>query len=143
MTMSKYQLNYKYANDRKAQSSVEFLIIFAFLMFFLCILGVMSFQKSNLILETQKDIEAENFLKVISDKINMVSIEGSGFSTNLTIFPRIYDSNYTLNINRNRLELNVFGRFYDKFVLTENITGTLKPGVNTLQNINGIIVITN
>lgn len=127
---------------RKAQTSVEFLIIFVFLLTALATMSYISFQKSNDILENQKALEAEKTLRTISDKINIVFIEGYGFSMNVTLPQKVYAEDYTFELYENRLTINIFNASYRRLLATENITGLPQPGINVLENVNGVVVIT-
>ena len=138
MIMFKYQFNKK----SKAQTSMEFLAIFIFLLLILVAMSYVSFYKSIDILESRKYFESNNLLKKTADKINIVFIEGSGFSMNTTLPLSVYGQNYTFDIVGNVLKLNVFNRTYDKLLVTENIIGVPHQGLNVLENIENVIVIT-
>ena len=130
--------------NKKAQSSIEFLIIFVFLIMMLVTMSYVAFQKSNNILNNQREYEADRVLKDIVNKINTVFIEGYGFSMNVMLPETIVGHGYVLEIEDNRLKLIIFERVFERLLVTENVIGidNLEGGVLLLQNVDGTIIIT-
>ena len=134
----------------KGQSAFEFMIIFAILM--VALLSVLVAVYSNIadITYSKIEIASIDFVEEIRNKINTVYLEGNGFSLIVDLPDRFYVTvteetrgyDYEFLIDGETLILNVveFNSF-SRNLLTENITGTLSPGSNTIKNVNGEIVI--
>ena len=146
MVMSRYVLkgSNPCASERKAQSSVEFLLIFIFLLIALLVMSLITFQKSSNILSEQKDYEANEFLREVADKINMVFIEGDGFCMNITLPDTVLEYEYSFLLEGNKLRLSVFGKVYEKPLATKDVVGINNlnsKGMHKLQNKGGTVLI--
>lgn len=127
---------------KKAQLAVEFMIIFSvFLIAIILILlavwnNIANAEKSSI------DFEADRILNLASGRINTAYLEGQGFSIGLAIPEKIGVYNYTLQFEGSTLWLYASQISYSSKLLTQNITGILAKGKNTIKNVNGVIVIT-
>ncbi|MEE9323805.1 MAG: hypothetical protein V3U72_04635, partial [Candidatus Aenigmarchaeota archaeon] len=88
------------------------------------------------------DFEANRILNLAANRINIVYLEGHGFSIGLAVPEKIGVYNYTLEIEGSILWLTVNEISYPRRLLTPNVTGSLEKGTNTIENVNGEIVIT-
>jgi len=125
----------------KSQASIEYMIL---LLLFMTAFSIALFFSMNQIQSENMlriDMEADRIVNEISRKINLVVVEGDGFQANLTLPERILGSNYSVSIQSNFLILAVENKTYFKPLLTSNITGTIRKGVNTIYNSNGTIII--
>jgi uncharacterized protein (UPF0333 family) len=127
--------------SRKAQLSMEFLVLFIIFLIAVSIALVSSINRSKAIMQAQIDLETERAISNLADKINTAYIEGDGFYMNLTLPARIYRINYTIVVNANQVILNLDNTSYVKQLLTDNITGQPAKGINTVYNIGGEIFI--
>ncbi|MBI4175676.1 MAG: hypothetical protein HY518_00590 [Candidatus Aenigmarchaeota archaeon] len=127
--------------NAKAQATVEFLAIFIILLAAITVAAIISLQKTQLAYEDQTEIEASKLLNSIVTKINSAHIVGDGFSINITLPQDMFTYNYTVTFDSNNVIIQVNGAAYLAALLTSNITGTLGPGVSTISNVNGGIVI--
>ncbi len=130
----------------KAQSAMEFLIIFMIFVAALAIIAAITLNKTREISTATIELETKKILNEISDKINIVFLEGHGFSTNITVSEKIFSRNYTIWIASNNVYLQLDGTVYAGTILTRNVTitdpgGLLEKGEHTLRNENGIVVI--
>jgi len=128
-----------YMNTKKAQSSVEFMIIFAMLLLVMVLAVFIGGNKSTEILTIKTGLEIQSLLDEISGKINTVYIEGHGFSTEMFLPDNIMGVNYTVNVSTNILFITRNDLTYSKMLLTENITGNIVPGTSYLANVNGVV----
>lgn len=126
----------------KSQVSTEFMAIFIIFIIALTVAVYAGLINTKEITKAKKDLEAQEFIFDIAETINTVYLEGDGFSMNLTLPERISGLQYSVFIDSNYLLLNLSGNFYQQLLLTKNISGVLKPGINFLKNHNGTIVIT-
>ena len=125
----------------KAQVAIEFIIIFAVFLVALTIVVLASWNNIANINKSAIEFEANRVLSLVSAKINTVYLEGNGFSMGLVVPERIGLINYTVAFEGSTMWLNMEGKSYSRKLLTSNITGTLNKGSNTLENVNGEIVI--
>jgi len=126
----------------KSQSSIEYIVIFTIFMSALILTAFMSIQRTQNINEARLALKAESIVNEISEKINMVVMEGDGFQINLTLPSNILGSTYNITIASNSVALKVSDITYIRPLLTSNITGVPEAGTNLIRNDNGEIVIT-
>ena len=125
----------------KSQASVEYVILLLLFMTAVSIAVFFSVNQIQFDNMLRMDMEAGKVVNEISRKINLVVVEGNGFQANLTLPEKILGNNYSVFIQSNFVVLTVQNKTYFKPLLTSNITGTIKKGMNTLYNSNGMIII--
>lgn len=125
----------------KAQVAIEFMIIFGTFLIALSFIVLAAWNNIVNIDKSSIDFEANRILNLVSNRINTVYLEGHGFSINLAVPEKIGVYNYTIEIEENNLWLTVNQISYSRRLLTPNITGSIEKGTNTLENVNGEIVI--
>ncbi len=125
----------------KAQASVEFILIFTILLVALIMGFLINFSKTQEISQSQIKLEADKILIQASNIINTVYIEGPGFTTNTTLPQTILGINYSIQIDNNRLLLFCGSSIFSKPLLTRDVTGTIGPGQNRVENSEGGVVI--
>ena len=128
--------------SRKAQASMEFMILFVLFLVAVSVAMVVSVQRSQIISQAQIDLESNRVLREVADRINIAYLEGDGFSINVTLPEQILRLGYTINISSNEVILRVDGSTYVRYLLTNNVTGDVVIGTNRILNRNGEILIT-
>ena len=131
---------YKY-QKRKLQSSLEFILVFSMLLSVLAIGATVSWIRIYGISEASKNLEISNLLDDIAGKINIAFLEGDGFSINVTVPQNILGKDYSITLYKNNVVIYFANATYSKSVLTENITGTIRKGINIVTNRDGEIVL--
>lgn len=126
----------------KAQVSAEFIIVFIILLLALTITTAVSYQRVDDLNFQKKELESERLLNRLSNKIDTALLEGSGFSTNITMPGTVIGYNYTMNISSGYIYLVVDDMTFFSKLLTENVTGVPRKGTNRISNENMMIVIT-
>jgi hypothetical protein len=123
------------SSRRKGQSAFEFMFVFGVFVAAL-LLGVwVSAVKSGELDIYRKNLEIDDLMTTVTEKINTAWVEGEGFSSNLTIPYLVYSTPYEINITLNIVMLTVGDDKYMRPIITQNVTGTLrKAAVNTLTN---------
>ena len=149
-------LNYKIDNQRlidddmkgldsgrlaKAQASLEFMFIFMLFVAALTIVAVYVSQGTQSVFSSRLDLEAEGVMSLVKGKLDTAYLEGSGFSTNLTLPQEIIGFDYSVNVTNGFVLIEINNQTYSKALLSRNITGFLRKGENRLENINQEIVI--
>ena len=129
------------ARSRRAQASMEFMILFILFLVAVGVALVVSVHRSQAISQAQLDLESDKTLRGVADRINTAYLEGDGFSMDVTVPERILRLNYTIDISSNEVILRVDGGTYVRYLLTDNITGEVVKGTNRILNQNGEIII--
>jgi hypothetical protein len=127
---------------KSGQSSIEFVLIFSLLLAILAIGATAAWVKIYGVSEANKELEINKVLDETSGKINLAFLEGDGFSIGLKVPQNIFGQNFTINIYNNNIVIYFANSTYSKSLLTENITGVMKKGQNTIKNRAGEILIT-
>lgn len=125
----------------RAQVAIEFMVIFGTFLIALSFVVLAAWNNIVNIDKSSIDFEVNRILNLVSNRINIVYLEGHGFSIDLAIQEKIGVYNYTLKIEENNLWLTVNEISYSRRLLTPNITGNIEKGTNTLENVNWEIVI--
>lgn len=111
------------------------------LMAAIVVLSFISFAQLRAV-QQQADLEAEKILSEVALKINTAYIEGDGFFINMTLQSNILGSDYNMTIAANQALLEVDTVTYAKNLLTQNISGIVTKGLNTVENRKGEIILT-
>lgn len=125
----------------KAQVAIEFMIIFAAFLVALIFVVLAAWNNIANIDKSSIDFEADRILGLIANRINTAYLEGDGFSIGLAVPEKIGVYDYAIGIEENMVWLTVNEISYSRRLLTSNITGSIRGGMNTLENLNGEIVI--
>jgi hypothetical protein len=125
----------------KAQIAVEFIIIFGVFLIAVIVIALASWNNVANAEKTAVDFEAYRVLGMASDRINTAFLEGDGFSTGLVLPGKIGVHDYTIELDGNELFIHVNQASFSGRLLTDNVTGTLAKGDNTISNVNGAVVI--
>ncbi len=128
-------------NKKCAQAAVEFMIFFGVLLVIMIAVTYNSHMTVNQI-NIQKSVEnIHDEIESIKNRIDMVYLSGSGFSANMSIPEMIAGKDYGINITNGFLVINISGNIRTERLMTNNITGTIEKGVNTISNVNNELVI--
>jgi len=125
----------------RGQVAIEFMLILGV---FMVALTLVIFAVWNNIVNIDKstiDFESSRILNLAASRINTVYLEGHGFSIDLVIPEKIGVHDYVMQSEGDMLWLTLNDLSYSRRLLTSSITGSLQKGENTIENINGEIVI--
>jgi hypothetical protein len=125
----------------KAQVIAETLFVYAILFFFSMIMIVWIFDESSVMLEERKRAEINRISYDVANIINTAVVEGNGFSINFLVPYDVIGTNYSLYIDDSMLVAEWENRTLITELLTSNISGTLKKGLNVVKNENNQIFI--
>jgi hypothetical protein len=128
--------------ERKAQSAIEFMLVFVFLMAILAIATTISWIRIYGAGQAQKDLEISKVLNDVTNKVNIAYLEGHGFTINATLPEEIMKNDYEMGIEGTYLVITFDNKTYLKSMLTRNIVGNLRKGSNVITNDNSVIKIT-
>ena len=126
---------------RKAQVSVEFMLLFMLFLVAVAAAMAVSMNRSHAIAQAQVDLASNNVLGSAADKINTAFLEGHGFSTNITLPERILRMDYTVTLSSNEVILRIGDNTYIRNLLTPNVSGSFMKGTNMVLNRDGEIIV--
>ncbi len=125
----------------KAQVAIEFMVLFTIFLAAVIIVLFMVWNNVLSINTATNDIEFRKVLDKIGGKIDTVYLEGDGFQTNVIIPYSVSGMSYPVDFNDGLLWITVQNRTYTRRLLTNNVSGIFKKGMNTLNNVNGVVMI--
>ncbi|UCD03065.1 MAG: hypothetical protein JSV63_00300 [Candidatus Aenigmatarchaeota archaeon] len=125
----------------KAQGAFEFIFIFGLFLVAVSFAAFVSMAKTAEINAYERQLEVEDLLITVTEKINTVWIEGRGFSTNLTLPEKLTGTVYEINVTSNFVILKVRDEWYTRALITKNVSGTLQIGNNNLRHNGSVVVI--
>jgi len=128
-------------NKSKGQASMEFMVLFVLFLVAASIALYASIDRTRDITDTKIGVEANSIVSQITTIVDSVYLQGDGFSTRLTLPNNIVSLNYTTEFQSNQLLLMIGSRLYLGYMLTNNITGNLTLGTNTIRNTGGWVVV--
>lgn len=128
-------------NSKKAQVSVEFVLLFSVLMTIFIVYMPIFWQQTQLIREKREFLVGRKIGLIVKKEMNTANLFGSGYERNFTLPMRILDSNYTIEVN-NESRL-IFVRWKDSSIVEKvaayKIKNSPSPGKNTIKNQKGVI----
>ena len=129
------------AKWRKAQISVEFMMLFVFFIGILAVAMVYAMQNLQAVSSSRMGLEAGKVLSLAKSKLDTAFLEGDGFSTNFTLPQQIMSQDYSVNISSGFLLIEVANATYSNPLITKDIEGAPRKGDNALRNVNGRLMI--
>ena len=126
---------------RKAQVSIEFMILFIFFLGLLSFAIVSVMQSMQDVSASSVGLETQNMLSLLRSKLDTAFLEGDGFSTNFTLPQTIRNLDYSVNISSGFVLIEVNNLTYSSPIIARNISGDPRKGENSLRNAGGYLVI--
>lgn len=124
---------------KAAQSSIEFAVIVAFIMFFFTAFFMVINENIADKTKERQNLGIKQTALVIQDEINLASKSSEGYSREFKIPEKINDKEYEINIT----ERMVYARTSDNksaiALPVQNVTGDVLKGLNRIRKINGMI----
>jgi hypothetical protein len=136
--------NNRKGRNKKAQSGLELVTYFGFLILLLILFSAEAASRMQSIRRSQDGLEADRVGGIAATNINIAVSVGSGYSSKFYLPFGLSNSNYTINIStgEQRLEI-IYGENYTiSFpLLSPNVTGSTRQGLNLINNTNEEIII--
>ncbi|MEK6954573.1 MAG: hypothetical protein AABX01_06180 [Candidatus Micrarchaeota archaeon] len=129
---------------KKAQAGIELVTYFGFLLLLLILFSAEAASRLNSIRRSQDALEADKAGGIAAININIAVSVGDGYSSKFYMPFGLSNSNYTINITNDEQRLDIiYGENYTKSfpLLTPNVTGGARQGLNLINNTNGEIII--
>jgi len=128
----------------KAQVSLEIMTYIIILTLMLAIVTFAAINRSNSILTEKINMDARRAAKITAIEINTAVSVGDGYRNEFSLPQYLYNAkNYTITIlpEYQRIYVDWDNRSYSVPLLTSNITGSIKQGINIIKNEHGLIKI--
>ncbi len=128
---------------RKAEVSIEFLFLVGIILFIFVIVDVLVGLRIKEINESSISLEAQKIVRSVANEIN-IATRIKGYYREFELPKNLPNGeNYSISINKDfrLVEIKWDNKISVSKILTENITGIVKPGVNRIRNEEGLIII--
>lgn len=125
----------------KGQAATEFMVLFGMILILLLVIAYNT-QRTVINIGSEKtSAKIDDTADTIMTMLDMVYLQGSGFSANITIPEDIEGLEYEISASDGFLLLNFTGDLKGRRLMAENISGTLSKGKNLVSNVDGVLVI--
>jgi hypothetical protein len=131
----------RFASKRKAQMSMEFMLIFVLMLAVTVVVAAAVVWNTSGVYLSTMELEAREVLSVAKGKLDTAFLEGDGFSTTFTLPQKILNYNYSISISSRFVVLDAGNQTYSAILLSNSTSGSLKKGQNSVRNVNGQLVI--
>jgi hypothetical protein len=128
-------------DGKKAQVSIEFMILFIFFLGLLAFAIISVMQSVQDVSASSVGLEAQKELSVLRSKLDTAFLEGDGFSTNFTLPQKIIGLDYSMNVSSGFALIQVNNLTYSTPIISRNVSGYPRKGENALRNSGGNLVI--
>lgn len=125
--------------EKKAQSSIEFLILVVAVLFFFV---VFLFGLQNNIGDKTRErnnLEFKELALTVQDEINLALEASEGYSRHFNIPEKLINRNYEINIVSGTVYVRTLDNEFALALPVGNVTGNINKGDNFIRNINGRI----
>ncbi len=131
----------RFAQDRKAQSGVEFIIFISIMLFVFSISYLTFFYEDMSIFEEKSDSMTIRAADKISFEINTALSIGDGYSKQFELPETIMGREYSISVESGLVFVESGKSSAVTHILTDNITGQVMPGTNYMKNTDGEIFV--
>ena len=129
------------SSNSKAQSAVELIALISFAMLIFTGFYLVIFKNDISVISERINKEFMQISDGVAYEINIASSMGDGYSKNFTLKEDVLGQNYTIIVD-NYLVIVNSSQTYSSPIIIENITGTINPGNNYIENRKGIVYAT-
>lgn len=124
---------------RRAQSSVEFMILVGFvLMFFIAFLFSLAIASSDRLVERQR-LAIQQIAQTVQEEVAFAHSTVDGYERTFVLPLQIVNLDYELDVVDSLLYVHAIEGQQALAVSIKNVTGTFVPGSNTLRRSNGTV----
>ncbi len=126
---------------RRAQTSLEFMILVGFILFFFVLflfsLGASSSDK----LYERQTLELESVAYTVQREVAFASTTSDGYERTVILPSQLVNLDYTLDVIEGSLYVHTTNGKHALAVPLLNVTGSFTPGTNTIRRINGTVFV--
>lgn len=122
----------------KAQAGLELIMLVSYTLLMFSTIYIVVLQSNFNTIKEKRNIEAQKVADWIGYEIDIATGIGTGYSKNITFPENLVGETYNIMITHNLVIVNSSDT-YSSPIFTPNITGTIHPGDNKIENIEGKI----
>lgn len=126
---------------RRAQTSLEFMILVGFILFFFILflfsLGASSSDK----LYERQTLALEDVAHTVQREVAFASTTPDGYERTLSLPLQIVNLDYTLEVIEGSLYVHTVNERHALAVPLMNVTGVFTPGTNMIRRVNGTVFV--
>ncbi len=125
----------------KAQASLELIVYFTVVLIILSFITVVTLGNTQNIYTESINADARRVVTLVANEINIAVSVGSGYTHKFSLPAQLYGKDYNVSIIPDKQSVVVVweNRSYSLPILTSNVEGNVKQGVNTVKNDNGLV----
>jgi len=125
--------------NKKAQATVELIIIMGFLIFFFIMFVGIIQEKMQEKSEEKKTIIIKDIVKTVQEEIDLAIKSTDGYKRQFKLPEKIIDNDYEISIFEGIVYAKTTNEKHAIAVNIKNVTGTISKGTNTIIKQNGIV----
>jgi hypothetical protein len=122
-----------------AQSSIEFIILVAALMFFFSLMLIVFQQSVYDRNYEKKSAEIRDLALTVQKEINIAAGASNGYRREFVVPEKIFNMEYSITINAGLVYLNSSENLHTIALPVQNVTGQIQKGVNLIRKYNDTI----
>ncbi len=122
----------------KAQSGLELMVLISYSLLAFSVIYMVFLQSSFVTIKEKRVVESQKLVELIGYEIDIATSMGTGYSKNVTLTNTILGETYNVIVLSNLVVVNS-SQSYTVSIITPNITGTILPGDNRIENRDGQI----
>ena len=122
----------------KAQSGLELMVLISYSLLAFSVIYMVFLQSSFVTIKEKRVVESQKLVELIGYEIDIATSMGTGYSKNVTLTNTILGETYNVIVFSNLAIVNS-SQSYTVSIITPNITGTILPGDNRIENRDGQI----
>ena len=131
----------KRGKNKNAQSSIEFLIIIGFVLFFFIIFFVAIQEKIVEETKQNQELSVKEIAITVQNEINLALISSDGYTREFKIPMNLGNKNYSINITEDMVYVKTIDNKSAIALPVVKLTGNIQKGTNTIKKQNNEILL--
>ncbi len=131
----------KRGKNKNAQSSIEFLIIIGFVLFFFIIFFVAIQEKIVEETKQNQELSVKEIAITVQNEINLALISSDGYTREFKIPMNLGNKNYSINITEDMVYVKTIDNKSAIALPVAKLTGNIQKGTNTIKKQNNEILL--
>jgi len=124
---------------KKSQSAIEFVIVFAFILFILTVFMLIMGRNISDKTKSRQDLIIKDLVLEIQNEINLALESSDGYQREFEIPENINNREYNINITEEFIYLKTKDEKFAIAIPVANVAGDLLKGKNMVRKLNGEI----
>ncbi|MFH1126990.1 MAG: hypothetical protein ABIG84_00450 [archaeon] len=126
--------------SHKAQSGLELITLVSYSLLVFTVVYLSILQNNFTLIKEKRNMEFQKMSEWVTYELDIATGIGHGYSKNITLPATVVGESYNIIISDNLVIINSSSSYITKSV-TPNITGTIDPGFNSIENRDGLIYV--